>query len=342
MAHNLYGDRLVLAGEPGWHFLGTVVPRSTKLRLKEAMKVSGNDYPITIVSLPNLVMADGKEVDMSSRVAIVRHPNGNDPTYQMLEVVSTDYQLITNQELVNWFDELSGHFPVETMGSLGKGETFFFTLDAGEVEVNGELVHQFFLVTDNKVALQKTRIAYTPVRVVCNNTLISGLAAATMDIAVPHRTGNKDAIQEMAGVAENLIKRQEEVNKLFGVMGKTYISVNEFKDICTNILYPDKSSTSDEDEAIEVKIPSLADRLFNIDKRTKDVKDRELVYQLAEKYNDESPTELKGSTWNYWQATVEWADWRKGRGDGQYRSAIFGQRANEKVKAFNELARFIK
>jgi hypothetical protein len=334
MAHNLYGNRAMFAKEPAWHQLGIVTLDKNKT-LKDFMKESGNDYPITIETIPN-IFVNGHEVDMSSRVIVVRHANGDDPTYQMLEVVSDDYSLVTNQMLVDWYNELSLTYPVETMGSLGKGETFFFTLDSGEVEINGELVHQFFLVTDNKIGTQKTRIAYTPVRVVCQNTLTSGLKAAQLDVQIPHRTGNKEKLQQIAGIALNMKKRAEEVNKLFGIMGKSYINLADFKKIIIETIYPESNKSVD-----TPIILVLDDEVFNDDiyKKSKAQEDQLAVIELFQKYNDESSTNLKGSLWNAWNAVTENEDWKKGRGKGQFVSSLFGARADVKATAFNAFAK---
>jgi len=336
MPDNIYGNRAMFYKVPAWHMLGITTQEKNKT-LKDFLKESGCDFPITVQPIPN-IFVNGIEVDMSDRVAVIRHPNGDDPTAVLLEVVSNDYSLITNQMIVEWYNDLSLTYPVETMGALGRGETFFFTLDAGEVEINSELVHQFFLVTDNKIGLQKTRVAYTPVRVVCQNTLTSGLKAAQLDIQIPHRTGNKEKLQQIAKISIDMKHRADEVNKLFGIMGKSYINLADFKKLVIETIYPDTN------KEVETPILVLDDDLFSADsyKQSKAKEDQMAVIGLFEKYNDESNPDLKGSLWNAWNAVTENEDWKRGRGKGQFVSALFGARADVKANAFNAFARLIK
>ena len=229
----MYGDRGAFSRTPAWHQLGTVFQGAKTL--KEIITLAKCDYALT--AEPIYVMLDGNYIDCNDRVAIVRHANYDDPTPVVLEVVSSSYQLVTNLQLVEYYNELSERYSVETMGALRNGATFFFTLDAGEVEINGGLVHQYFLVTDNKTATQQTRIVYTPVKVVCQNTLTTGLRQATFNMGVPHRTGNHERLQEIAGLVVQMEDGIQQVNKLFGDMGKSYVKLEEFKELVEQ-LYP--------------------------------------------------------------------------------------------------------
>jgi phage/plasmid-like protein (TIGR03299 family) len=334
MAHNIYGNRVALHSEPAWHQLGTVFAGSRTL--KEVLALSGCDFSITLEDIPNLVV-NGLEVDMSDRVAIVRHANGSDKTPVMLEVVSKDYKLVTNQELVNIYNSLSETYPVETMGALGKGETFFFTLDIGEVEVNGEAVHRFLLVTDNKTGLQKTKAAYTPVRVVCQNTLYTGLRQADVRMDVAHRTGNLERLKDIARIIQNIKSTADTIDQLFGLMGKTPISLEDFKKALAETIYPNK----DDDEPMEVVLPGNRFLKPSAMAMSKENKDQMACVELFNKYNDTMPTQYQGTTWAAWQAVTDNEDWKQGRGEGQYVSALFGQRANVKATAFNVFSKMV-
>ena len=72
----------------------------------------------------------------------------------------------------NAFTKRSEVYPVETCGALGKGGEIFAALNAGTYDFMGEEYSGFFTLYENKLAKGKVKLFYTPVRVVCQNTLM--------------------------------------------------------------------------------------------------------------------------------------------------------------------------
>jgi len=126
----------------------------------------------------------------------------------VLGTATKAYKPIQNRELMQLLAPISAQndWTVETVGVLGRGERVFLTLDAGQVEVPGDTsgVNMFFFVTAGHDGGSAVKIGVTPVRIVCQNTLLMGLSAATISAAVTH-TGdalgnvefNVDAIAQM-------------------------------------------------------------------------------------------------------------------------------------------------
>ena len=84
-------------------------------------------------------------------------------------------------------DPLSERYPVETAGAIGQGEKIFITLDAGGAEIAGEDHNLFYLITDHRDGSGALSMAFTPVRVVCQNTLSLGLSEAKVSVNLQHR-----------------------------------------------------------------------------------------------------------------------------------------------------------
>jgi len=323
MADNVFGNRFYGRDTPAWHGKGTVF--TGKKTLVEAVAESGCDYDCSLeemrVSLPN-----GDSVVLPDLLAVVRHPVNDDPEYRVIGQVSDHYQLVSNITIAQVFNPLSELWAVETVGALGKGETVFMSLDAGEVEINGDLIHQYYIITDNKIGKSATKVFYTPVRVVCQNTLTAGENRASITVKIRHSRGNIAQLQDIADLSVTLINRAEAINKLFGKMGKVQISLDDFKQAVEK-LYP---------------LPQKQERVIDVTTdfeylTRKALESRQYAEVLYEKLNDEFPQNA-GTAWHGYNAVVEWEDYKKSRGTGDIASLMIGERANTKATAFSMFA----
>lgn len=333
MAHNLFNKRY-FGRKPAWHNLGEVMKPGENPDLVEAFTRGKLNYNFQVVDI--LAVADGNYVEFPDRKMVVRNPTDDDPVYRPIEIVSDHYSIVQNMEIAQMYNELSKKWPVETCGALGKGETIFATLDAGIVEIAGEEVKRFFLITDGKVGNLKTTIAYTPIQVVCQNTLNSGLAAADLKMDIKHFQGNKQKLQEIAEIAERLEDNAKFVNSLFGDMTKVKFSVDQFKELCEKVLFPAPEIPA-KDSGIEVTDEFMEAR----NKILLQQKECVLVYQ---EYND-TRKGLAQNTFGAYSAVVDYVDFQPGRNSktgGRYYSSLFGDRAKTKQTAFSNLLGYMK
>ena len=79
-------------------------------------------------------------------------------------------------------DPISEKFPVETVGAIGQGEKIFVSLDAGGSKIAGEDHELYWLITDHRDGTGAMTMAFTPVRVVCQITLITGLRNSKVSV----------------------------------------------------------------------------------------------------------------------------------------------------------------
>lgn len=320
---------LVLAREPAWHHLGEVF--TDKPELVEAFRRASLDYEISLIQ--GKFEWNGKLYEAKNNLMAVKHPvfmlgeipGEEEPTY--LGNVSSTYSIVQNMELAEMYNDLSKKYPVETAGALGDGETVFFTLDAGEVEVNGDLLHQFLLVSDNKIAMEKTKICYTPIRVVCQNTLMSGYSAANLTVNIRHTRGNKETLEKIAQLIGRIENGIEATNKLFAGMGKAHFSLEEFKELLATELYPQPKK---EEKVFEVG--------EDVTKEFQKLQEhQESCLALFSKFNDEHMA-YANTSWAGLQAVVEYEDHvREGRGKGNYSNVLFGARSQIVKTAFSAL-----
>jgi len=162
MAHNINeGKRVFTVGE-SWHGLGTVV--QSEVKSSEAIKLAQLDY--NVVKTP--LFANDKQLD--SHVAIIR-----EDTKDILGITTPKYQIVQNIDAFGFFDTVvgDGQAIYHSAGALGNGERIWILAKLpNDIIINNEdKVEKYLCLTtshDGKSALQ---MYFTPVRVVCQNTL---------------------------------------------------------------------------------------------------------------------------------------------------------------------------
>jgi len=148
-------------GKP-WHGLGT--PVSQAMTAQEAIELGRLNW--TVEPQP-VFTRDGKVIDGSR--AIVRLD-----TQFPLGIVKGKYQTVQNKDAFSMLDSLvEGGLKYHTVGSLFDGKKIWLLAKLpGQIQVIGQdVVDKFLLLSTSHDGSQTLRISFTPIRVVCNNTL---------------------------------------------------------------------------------------------------------------------------------------------------------------------------
>jgi len=339
MAANIFGERFYGHRQPAWHRIGTVM--DTNATVTEAMKLVDVGFEIftspAYVRLPN-----GEEVETNHN-AIVREPTTDDNQYRILSVVGGDWTPIQMSDLATFLDPISEKYPVETLGALGHGEKIFLTLDAGESAIAGEEHKLYYLITDHRDGLGALTIAFTPVRVVCQNTLTTGLNQAKVSVSLSHNRMIKADTQWYTQIFNSMLNAQDAVIAQMNQLAEWELETGEMDKIL-NSAYPKASpprrltlsnGITEDDVPRETWLKIINDTKYlrdEYDKRVERVaKIRAGALERFNVFNDEFPR-LANTPWAMWQAVVETEDYRRGHSDSA--TALFGQRANTKARAF--------
>ena len=198
MPASIFNDRFVGFREPAWHGLGTIFV--DKITVSEAVEMA--DIGFEIHKVPNYARVDTGRYDErgvpivhsipTKSYSVLREPTHDEPEWKVLSTVGEQWTPIQINDLALMLDPISERYPVETAGAIGHGEKIFITLDAGESEIAGEEHHLYYLVTDHRDGTGALSMAFTPVRVVCQNTLSLGLSNAKVAVSLQHRKTIKD------------------------------------------------------------------------------------------------------------------------------------------------------
>ena len=181
--------------EKPWHGLGTVV--ATALSSKEALIAAGLDW--NVIQEP--IYTDRKESISGYRANI------RDVDRKVLGVVSDRYKVIQNEDAFAFTDELLGEgVCYETAGSLQEGKkVWLLARMPHEYIISGERISPYLLFSNTHDGTGAVKVALTPIRVVCNNTLNLALKTAKRSWSMVH-TGD---VHEKISEAKDTLLRAE-------------------------------------------------------------------------------------------------------------------------------------
>jgi hypothetical protein len=349
---SIFGDRFMGRREPAWHGLGTVFPADAKVIPAEALLRIGGDT--WIQKLPLTVKLPDGTVHDTDRVAIVRYPTHDDGQYRIMGYAGVDYEVVQNIELAFMVEQLAEEWPLETIGLLGHGEVVFITLDAGSAEVGGEEVRQFFMVSNAHTGGRSLKIALTPVRVVCQNTLIAATSAASIISTLPHTVNVRAEANFRIDLIANMRKKQADLMRDFRRMAQARV-VDDQVDEILRAAYPDPKLTARKllgDTVVRGGTSALGDdRQFAVaaltNFRQAEVEHEARVKRVEvlrtgarERYNvvcDESPRVAR-TPWAVWQGVTEVENYRRGSKDGERvaEAVLFGERAATMARTYTK------
>jgi phage/plasmid-like protein (TIGR03299 family) len=233
--------------EKAWHGLGQIVqdyPTSA-----EAIRFANLDYTIEKRALfiydNENQLANGEseikiaEIEIPNYFATIRTD-----TEQPLGIVGKDYEIVQNTEAFNFFDAIvkGEGIQYETAGALGKGERIFITAKLpGYIKVgNNDLIEKYLFLTTSHDGFGSITAAFTPIRIVCNNTLNVALRNCSNSIKIRHTQNAKERLEEAHKVMGISNKLSEELETIFNQWSRIQISEPEVKKLIQLAMVPNK------------------------------------------------------------------------------------------------------
>lgn len=191
-----------VAIESAWRTMSGVRNFSSPVTIEEAIKEAGLDYSVDaqpLLRVPKEVIdaiLNGENVDFTPtrNNIIMSHKStfraDNDAT---LGVVGRDYGVVQNTkafEFINFIKEVSGEEPlIETAGAFGAGERMFVTCRLGaDCYLNGDsdAVKNYVVFTNSHDGSGAVMAFFTPVRIICQNTLNMAIRGAVNKVIFKH------------------------------------------------------------------------------------------------------------------------------------------------------------
>lgn len=184
-----------------WHGLGTRVMEAPAS--KEALRIAGLDW--RVLQEPIYTGTDERVEGYKANI--------RDSDRKVLGVVTDRYKVIQNEEAFAFTDELLGEgVRYETAGSLQGGRKVWLLAHMPhEYIITGERISPYLLFSNTHDGSGAIRVALTPIRVICQNTLNLALSTAKRSWSMIH-TG--DVHQKIDEAKDTLFRAEKYMDEL--------------------------------------------------------------------------------------------------------------------------------
>jgi phage/plasmid-like protein (TIGR03299 family) len=332
MSHEITStDGLVLAGQPAWHGLGTVLPDAPTT--VDAFRLAGlgwtvDERPIYRRKFHGPAPEEFTYEYVKTHKELVRGDTGDH-----FGIVTKGYTLLQNEGLARLIDGLAadGCIPkAESAGSLKGGRRVFFLAQVGTFLAGPrDRVHEYLLFSNAHDGTAAFRVTPTTVRVVCHNTLSAALDQAEKSgedlIRIPHTAGLTEAVlAARPRILQALAAGKVFRTKIEALAGKAIDTDGQaalFERIAARI-WPDRMKLAAAGDA--AAMTKMQDTL------------RAWVQNLLSPRNTDTGSE--GTVWHALNAVTEWAEFERKERTGSDRvfSRMFGGAADIKAVALAE------
>jgi phage/plasmid-like protein (TIGR03299 family) len=248
MAHMV--ETMAYAGEVPWHGLGT--PVSNDLTPRQMMDKAGLDWRVEKV--PTYARVGDVEVETGMEALIRTSDNS------VLTQVGSGWNPVQNEEAFDFFAEYcaAGDMEMHTAGSLKNGQMVWALAKVKEsfTILGDDQVDSYLLFSNPHQYGKSIDIRFSPIRVVCNNTLTYALGqTANNSVKMNHRSEfNPELVKQTLGIAHEKFDQYKEMAEFLSskkftekslieyynsVFPRTYVgkkgdNVLDFADLTTN------------------------------------------------------------------------------------------------------------
>ena len=216
-----------------WHGLGTCVERS--LTSQDALEKSGLDWTVT----SRHIFTDAQAPIPGYRANVRQSDN------RILGIVSDRYKIVQNHEAFQFVDALLGEgVTFETAGSLQNGRKVWMLAKLPEAYTMLEdEITPYLVFSNSHDGSSSIRVACTPIRVVCQNTLNLALSSAKRMWATVH-VG--DLSQKMQQAQDTLLFARHYMGKLdteFNQLSQIHLADNKIVEYISLLIPMDDAPT---------------------------------------------------------------------------------------------------
>lgn len=302
MAHMV--ETMAYAGEVPWHGLGNSVP--SDLSPAQMLEAAGLNWQVN--KIPAFFEVNGVRKG-TGRSVLVRSTDN-----RVLDVVTDDWYPMQNADAFEFFHEYcaAGDMQMHTAGSLRKGQIVWCLAKINEsFELfGGDQVDSFLLFTNPHKFGQSIDVRFTPIRVVCNNTLTVSLnMSSDRMIKANHRSEFDPAyVKEQLGIATTKLQKYKEMAEFLGSKRYNDSTLKEY----FNRIFPSLTKKNDEESELS----------------------RNARLALSTVESQPGAGFAEGSWWQAFNAVTYLTDHKIGRTvDSRLTSAWYGPNKGLKVKA---------
>lgn len=258
-----------------------------------------------------------------------------------LGIVKDKYTPVQNKDAFNFFDGAIGKDKAiwQTAGYFGHGERIFVSAKLPKnIFVNGDPVDNYLVFTTSHDGSSGVKILFTPIRVVCQNTLNAAIRTTTNYVSFRHTSkvhSNLDIAAEILGICENKIN---DLSEEYKHLAKIKMSDKDAYNAFANTILTEKEITNI--KTAGYKIEQV------INKNWRAIEDSGISMKKANVLNEMTnyyftgigQKEIVGNAWGVYNAvTGFYSNVDNNEGIKRMDTLLFGDRANKIEKVGNYL-----
>ena len=213
------------AGQPLWAGLGKCIKDAPTSA--DAIKLAGLDWE---VEPRNIFDEFGREIP---KYKVNVRTSDNTP----LGIVTDKYKIVQNAEAFAFTDELLGHgVKYETAGSLASGKRVWMLARMANTTLAEESIDPFLVFTNTHDGSGSVKVAITPVRVICSNTLNLALKKAKRHWTCVHKGNIASKMEEARMTLSSTDKYMKALETEFGELKLKKVSDKQVEEMTERLL----------------------------------------------------------------------------------------------------------
>ena len=218
-------ETMFYVGETPWHGLGREIKSAPTS--EEAIKVAGLDWDV----IPKPIFDEfGREIP-GFKVNQRSSDNKN------LGIVTDRYKIVQNREAFAFTDALLGEgVKYETAGSLASGKRVWMLARMEGTMLAEEKIDPYLVFTNNHDGTGAVRVAVTPIRTVCQNTLNLALTKASRHWSCAHKGDIQGKLEEARYTLSNAKAYMEALEEEFGELKLKKVSESKVREMTDKLL----------------------------------------------------------------------------------------------------------
>jgi phage/plasmid-like protein (TIGR03299 family) len=316
MAHEI--ESIAYQGATPWHGLGVKVDEAVGRDYRRFLVEAGLDWAVERVP----VVTQDKQEDTNGYAAIRRTTDS-----KVLGVVGPKYVPLQNEKAFEWFEPFlaAGVAQLHTAGSLRGGSRVWVLakLQADPVVIKGnDTVEKYLLLAHAHDGSLAIRVGFTPIRVVCSNTLaLAKNHGASQLIRVRHTKSTGDSLLAVRDTIDAINAEFAATAEQYRLLASKDINQNDVHKYIKLVfdIEEKKNETTN-----ELELTHQAEKLIE------DVKER-----IEAGIGNDVPG-VRGTFWAAYNGVTEYLSYSRGRSqDNRLNSLWFGEAANLNQKALD-------
>ena len=208
-----------------WHGLGQVIKEAPTS--EDAIKIAGLDWDV----IPKPIYDEyGREIP-GYKV------NQRSSDQKNLGIVTNRYRIVQNREAFTFIDDLLRKgVRYETAGSLASGKRVWMLARLENTTICEENVDPYLVFTNNHDGTGAVRVAITPVRVVCQNTLNLALSKASRHWSCAHKGDIQGKLEEARYTLESADRYMKALEEEFGELKLKKVTEDQVRRMTDELL----------------------------------------------------------------------------------------------------------